>query len=306
MKRLIIILTFIPLMLGIASCEKQDVGSEDLGGANGRVMVKFASSLAGEVQPTKSASGNSWANNDQIGIFMVRAGQPLSAGSISEGADNVKYISNASGTMTAATNPIYYPSGGNQVNFIAYYPYNSSVSGYRYHISDVSSFNALDMDILYSNNVTNASQADENITLNFKHATCKLNFTFVAGAGYTSASLNNLNATFIDTYYEADLMLADGSLSTAGYTSGTIPLIINQTTRTASTYFLPIQTAGRFISFLGDGIGFKTWNMPTNYPLEAGKSYDITVTFTTASRRASMDGSSPDVEVAITSVKDLE
>ena len=88
---------------------------------NGSEGIVFTTAIQSRV------SGNTWNANDEVGIYMMNAGSGIEAAT----AQNKKYIAQTNGTLTAAPgNGIYLPESGN-VDFIAYYHYNTSVSGYK-------------------------------------------------------------------------------------------------------------------------------------------------------------------------------
>ena len=101
--------------LALVSCTNNDDNSEWYGSEG----IVFTTAIQSRV------SGNTWNANDEVGIYMMNAGGTIDAAT----AQNKKYIAQTNGTLTAASgNGIYLPESGS-VDFIAYYPYTTSVSG---------------------------------------------------------------------------------------------------------------------------------------------------------------------------------
>lgn len=120
------------LLLG--GCSKADAPGTDDGTP---VPVSLSASVQTNTPTANAASalphtrttggGDSWAQGDNVGIFMLTAGGTLPGGIVGTGADaadNREYgVTPATGALApVGGTPIYYPQSGN-VDFIAYYPY---------------------------------------------------------------------------------------------------------------------------------------------------------------------------------------
>jgi hypothetical protein len=187
----------------------------------GRVPVRFSAGIDVETR-VSNPEGNQWDAADTIGIYMIRAGGTLSDTEIREGAKNKPYaVASGAGSGSASFAPaadvVYYPNG-EDVNFIAYYPYGDAPTvsaGYTYRM-DISNQNVpARLDLLYSNNkaVYNSKVHDAN--LSFEHLMTKLVFNAVLTPG-NSASLANLQMEIQNVNTLADFDLATGVTSSDG------------------------------------------------------------------------------------------
>jgi endonuclease G len=194
---------------------------------DGPIAVKFSSSI---FSPATRLENDQWGQNDQVGIFMKTAGQTLSEESVL--AQNYPYIAAVDNTLTARDYPIEYPNDGTAVDFIAYYPYNSSttvttvvegnpvttfgLSDLRFADQSVS----LPGEVLYSNNATGKTASANTVPLQFNYAYAKLKVVvkLASGSDLTISELADLNpiVSIDGMYVRADLIFADGSFERRG------------------------------------------------------------------------------------------
>ena len=165
---------FIAVVLAVfASCSQSDVEGGMLANAN---RAEFSGAIGG-VQTR--VSGNSWVAGDMIGIYAINHEKALGEdGAIFGRFANVKYITDEDGRFTVASDasPIVYPPTGNNLNFVAYYPWKEAIADYTYPI-DVSTQNFADIDLLYVNETDaghNKNNADVAIALSFNHMLSKV------------------------------------------------------------------------------------------------------------------------------------
>lgn len=245
----------------LASCTNNDDFSE-WGKENGQ--IKFTSYIEG--MKTKAVDA-SWTEGDQIGIFMKTASTELA----SAFAVNKKYITNANGVLSAATanDALYYPSDGNAVDFIAYYPYTTSLDGTTYKVDVTSQENQPAIDLLYSDNAKNMKEG--NPTLAFSHKLSKVVMNIETDA--TIASLNGLQIKISGMNTKADFNLADGTLGAAS-NKADINVPVNEANKKAEAIVLPATLEGVKVVFVLNGIS-KEADLTGTY--EAGKKYTYTV-----------------------------
>lgn len=239
-----------------------------------------------------AASGSQWVQNDQVGIFMLKSGQSLSATSIVDNADNKEYKAQAGGNATrgftpADGTPIYYPQSGN-VDFVAYYPYKTPLTNYVYPVNVSSQSSAADqakVDVLYSKNATGKNKNSGAVNLQFNHALSKIIINLQAGAGMASANFSNASAMLKGFPTTADLALADGTTFTN--VAGTSTAINSLKTITNSGFKATFEAilipqsgtnTGRTVEFTVGGNKY-TWMVADGATFTAGKehTYDITV-----------------------------
>ena len=163
-------------------------------------------------QTTRVANGQ-WQQNDQVGLFMVRTGQSLSSASVFPNANNA--LMTVQGGVLTSNPPVMYPADSN-VDFIAYYPFSSTVgSNFTIPINAGNQSAGLPTEVLFSNNITNQAPTTNAVTLNFLYSLAKLNITVTAGAGSTRSAVDfdNMSVSIEGMYTQADLQLTNGTFT---------------------------------------------------------------------------------------------
>lgn len=209
------------------SCTNNDDNSEWYGSEG----IVFTTAIQSRV------SGNTWNANDEVGIYMMNAGSGIEAAT----AQNKKYIAQTNGTLTAAPgNGIYLPESGN-VDFIAYYPYTTSVSGNKLAVNVSDQSNPAAIDLIYSNGTKGvAATTATTISLGFTHQLTKV--TLNVTKDETIETLNGLGVNIKGVSTEGEFNLADGTLTaTAGTNNKDVAMYIDAqgTTATATAIILP-------------------------------------------------------------------
>lgn len=213
--------------LALMSCTNNDDNSEWYGSEG----IVFTTAIQSRV------SGNTWNANDEVGIYMMNAGSGIEAAT----AQNKKYIAQTNGTLTAAPgNGIYLPESGN-VDFIAYYPYTTSVSGNKLAVNVSDQSNPAAIDLIYSNGTKGvAATTSTTISLEFTHQLTKV--TLNVTKDETIETLNGLGVNIKGVSTEGEFNLADGTLTaTAGTNNKDVAMYIDAqgTTATATAIILP-------------------------------------------------------------------
>lgn len=221
------------------------------------------------------ASGSAWAANDKIGIFMVGAG----TATVAEAASNKPYTTTTgNGTFTATGGDrIYFPVTGN-VDFLAYYPYAASLTGFTYPI-DVSvqaSFPAIDL--MWAKTAGKNKTAPA-VALGFTHKLSKLVFKTLPGAGLTAADLAAMTVTVKGMATKSTFDVSSG---TQGANTATAPIALK--TVTAGSEYQAIVLPGAVaagtvtVEFALGATGDPfVWNVPA-MTFAAGNEYEYTVT----------------------------
>lgn len=213
--------------LALMSCTNNDDNSEWYGSEG----IVFTTAIQSRV------SGNTWNANDEVGIYMMNAGSGIEAAT----AQNKKYIAQTNGTLTAAPgNGIYLPESGN-VDFIAYYPYTTSVSGNKLAVNVSDQSNPAAIDLIYSNGTKGVvATTATTINLGFTHQLTKVTLNVTKDG--TIETLNGLGVNIKGVSTEGEFNLADGTLTaTAGTNNKDVAMYIDAqgTTATATAIILP-------------------------------------------------------------------
>lgn len=157
------------------------------------------------------ASGAAWDAGDKIGIFMVAGG----TATVVENAANKPYTYASSAFSATGSDVIYFPLSG-KVDFLAYYPYAASVTGFNYptDVTNQTSFPAIDL--LWSNKAKGKDNASGTVTLDFAHMLCKLVLATTPGDGYTAADLAAMTVKVQGMNTRAAFDLTTGTFGTSG------------------------------------------------------------------------------------------
>lgn len=217
--------------LALMSCKNNDDNSEWYGSEG----IVFTSAIQSRV------SGNTWNANDEVGIYMMNSGSGIEAAT----AQNKKYIAQTNGTLTAASgNGIYLPESGS-VDFIAYYPYTTSVSGNKIAVNVSDQSNPAAIDLIYSNGTKGIEATSATtVSLAFTHQLTKMTLNVTKDATVETLSGLTVNMKGIST--EGEFNLADGTLAaTAGTNNKDVAMYmdVQGTTATATAIIIPTASA---------------------------------------------------------------
>jgi endonuclease G, mitochondrial len=261
------ITTLAVLLIVVSACRKDrvqevvNVGSKE---------VKFSSTISGQI--TTKAVNDTWEANDAIGVFMKTG-----TGLTNALAANKSYSTNGDGTFAASTTDqtIYYPETGS-VDFIAYYPYKSTLSGNTYPVTVANQSSQSTIDLLYANNATGLSKTSTVANLVFAHQLSKVEITVKNGQGV--ADLNGLSAKISGLKTTASFDLATGTLSGQGQVADiTAKTNVSNGTTVVEAIVLPTtdETGTKIVFALGTKTF--TWTLPATIKFEQGKKYSYQV-----------------------------
>lgn len=249
----------------IYSCSNDN---EPVSGSKNDKYVKFTGAIAppSGVIMTK-ASTTTWTKGDAIGVYM-RIGE-------NNQAENVKHITTGDGLFSAETTGIELPADGSNVNFIAYYPYQSAISNLMYPINVADQTSLPSIDLLYSNNAQNINKDNASVNLNFKHMLSLLVLNIKVGDGVSSLSGLSLSINGVTT--DGTFNLANSTI-TLGSTKGIVnpSVATNETTATVNAILLPGQDLSQ--SKLAFSLNGKIYEWtPSSKSFESGKKYSYSV-----------------------------
>ncbi|GHU56308.1 hypothetical protein FACS189411_06620 [Bacteroidia bacterium] len=224
MRTTIFAIAAIAAATGLTSCNKDEaVNNDEL------VAVQFASGIA-EVETR--ANETTWTAGDPVGIYMIGALGTLTTTNTL--ADNKQYTATADATPTAnfsatAGNTIYYPASGDDVKFIAYYPYGT-VTSFTLPISVASQSNLAAIDVMYAPAGTATyNKSSGTVNLPFAHKLVKLVFNISNGTGVTEAPSNGISVAISGQQTAGELDLATGTVTPGTGTAATITASGNAT-----------------------------------------------------------------------------
>ena len=215
----------------------------------------IAVNLRANINPaTTRVINDQWQTNDQVGLFMVRTGQTLSATSVLTNANNT--LMTIENGVLISNPPIMYPLTGN-IDFIAYYPFTSSVDWNFTIPVNVSSQKAgLPTEVLFSNNITNQAPTTSAVTLNFHYSLAKLELRITGGANstLTETDFANMTVSIEGMYTQANLQLANGTFANH---SGKQAITLNSASSnaTSASFEALVLPTNAEITFLFDVAG---------------------------------------------------
>lgn len=275
MKLKNLLLATLLVAFAFVSCKNENENVPDRDGRE----VQILSVIGSLTQPM--ATGAQWTANDRIGVFMKANGSTLSAGNIVDGAENVAYVTESGdGTFSSVVpdKAIKMPSDGRKVDFIAYYPYTSTITNYVYTVNVENQTSQEAIDLLYSNQATGKDKSNANVTLNFKHRLTKLVFNVKAGASVASLSGMTSKASGFKT--NATFSLADGSLNLDNASIKNIVLKNNANGADIIVEGIIIPDSninGAVVSFTIPNVGVYNLELADNTEFEGGKRYTYNI-----------------------------
>ena len=250
------------------------------------------------------AANATWTADDAIGIYMKKAGTMLSASPLSQ---NVKYVTDGTSVFAPVNEGICFPIDGSDVDFVAYYPFQSTINNFVYPVDVSDQSNLPAIDLLYSDNAAALNSGNADVNLNFVHRLSKVTVNLKhedASFNLTGAAVKITGAGTL-----ADFNLEDGSLSEPQAT-GDVAFKVSADGSTAQAILLPVadltgkslvvSTASNVYAFpLDEGLSITSFEKSTQY------TYNITLsTGTIATYGAAIadwtSGPSEDVEVEST------
>ena len=224
--------------------------------------VRFTSNIPAITATPRATDDGKWESGDKIGVFMMPTGQGITK---ALPKTNAMYSAQAAGNntsdFTATGNDLLsYPSSGN-VDFIAYHPYKTDLTGTTIDI-DVK---ASPIDYLYTKQPTaNVAKTAQKVTLNFNYVLPIVRFEFTDDAGNVVNAADITNLVVKELRYKGTLDLANGALSVANEQSNL--------SVTANKLLLVPQTAKVVLTFTYKGKNY-TWNAADNFTFAEATAY---------------------------------
>ena len=229
--------------------------------------VSFYSSISNSYK--SRAVDAAWESNDRIGVYMLNSSDKRIIDS------NSSYITlQGNGNFDPVGNGLYYPADESYVDFIAYYPYQESISSniYKVNVSDQSA--QKNIDLMYSTNLTERNSKSVKGHLQFYHQLSRLNIQF---STTDNTDLSSIRATIKGVPTQADFNLTDGKLTIQENSKADVNMYHSGTV--AQAILLPSTDVKGIKILLTQNGKTKEVTLPTSISsFEAGFNYSINVT----------------------------
>ena len=252
MKRLFLNYLVIAALVASAAFTSCDRDKPEPTGQIAVNMRADITSLTTAITPTSTlkVANDQWEAADKVGLYMKKSGQSLTAfGAVYSVAANVQM--SIDGQSLVANPPVMYPTSGN-VDFIAYYPYSTSVSSdYTVAVNLAGQSEGLPAEVLYSNNVTNQAPTESAVMLNFQYSLAKLEVTVSGGQNstLTESDFASMTASIDGLYTQANLQLSDCTFADKGVKQSITLRKVSNTT-SSTTFEALILPTDEDITFL--------------------------------------------------------
>ncbi|MDL2212818.1 fimbrillin family protein [Bacteroides sp. OttesenSCG-928-N06] len=218
------------LLAALCACMFTSCTHDEITVDDGR--VRFTAGIHQAVPNTSAsrAAGDSWAENDAIGVFMVDHGST----DIAENVQNNKFITSGTPDFKAETGQeVYYPMDGSAVDFIAYYPYADN----RTLSTDIDveigrQTNQSSFDLLWGKTDNNTAGFHKLVSgavnIPFVHKLAKMTLNCKPGDGVTAANLTTgMRVSIQGMNTKNTFSLATGLLGTADTPANITPQRLN-------------------------------------------------------------------------------
>ncbi len=220
------------------------------------------------------AADNYWHAGDEVGIYMVEAGAVLDENAL---AVNKKYTTTGTNRLAPATteDEVYYPDNGDDVDFIAYYPWKTDIADFTFPVNVAVQSPLAAIDLLYSDNAKGYNKGDFLADMSFSHELAKLVLNIVDLTEEISAPAVTIEA--LPT--TADFSLVDGTFANAGNPAA-VEMVVSEAGENAfmaEAIVIPNAEAEYVLVFQ---FGSKATRLPITVAFDASKKYVYTVNVT--------------------------
>lgn len=178
------------------------------------------------------ATGTAWEAGDAIGVFMAASGETAGADAA------VRYETPSGDGNFSSASPLYFPSDGSAVDFVAYYPYDASLNGTTYKVNVSDQSEPAKIDLMRADNLRGLSLTNRTARLDFDHELATLTLRLTATDG---TALDGLTATLEDVATQADFDLTTGAFSAPTATADVAMRVTAEsaTSATATALLIP-------------------------------------------------------------------
>lgn len=227
------------------------------------------------------ASNDTWDAGDAIGIYMISAGQPLSAESVL--AKNAKYTTEGGGAFNPATvaHDVKFPIDGTPVDFVAYYPHGTVNAAFEYPINVSDQSNQAAVDLLYSNDAVGLNKESPFVDLSFSHQLSKI---IVNLKTIDESALIDPSVTIKNSYTRGVFSLADQSQKVTTNSRADIEMKMSSDGVRAEAIVIPTENLADITFEIKNGLYGYVYNLSSAENItqfEPGYRYTFTITLDT-------------------------
>ena len=199
------------LLFIVASCQQEN---EETPQTNTKRPIQ----LVAEKEAMSRVLGDSWDEEDKIGVFGKVSGQSLSEGLLPELLNNKEFITLEGNGVFTTSEIIFYPEELSSLDLIGYYPYQTSIKDFIYKINLENQSTISAIDLLYADNVKGLStETTVRPTLQFKRQLAKLDLAIYPEGKEGVLNLDRLKKIeLVGLPTTADFSLETGSISNLG------------------------------------------------------------------------------------------
>lgn len=263
------IVYFMIALFTFNSCQKNESRIE-------QAAIQFTPTIVGQI--STKATGTSWDQDDQIGVYMFKAGQPLGSTSIVDQINNHVFTFN--GSLFQSTSSIFLPN--DKVDFIAYYPYKS-LTDFQYPIDLSDQSNPAALDLMYANNAKNIDKSNNTIPLTFVRQLSKISINLsITNTAALEASQITVNMPAISTQGGFDLTSGKLTVNSTDKkdVQGKVTVNANKTALIEFILLPGEDISGKAIKFIASNGDSYTWTVPQDQNLQhltAGNRYSFDI-----------------------------
>ncbi len=257
---------FIITFLVVYACRKNQIRID-------QNAVHFTATIVEENQ--NRAIGTTWQKGDEIGIFMIESGMPLSTSSIVNGTNNHMFFIN--GSLFQTTEELFLPE--KSVDFIAYYPFKI-ISDYQYILDITDQSNQAKIDLMYAKNAKAINKGNNNIPLIFERQLSKISIKLTV-ANIDEHGYEEMKVVMPKLNTLGSFDLVTGKLAVNKDSQKDIEgKVINNHDGTAFVEFFLFpgeNITGKTIQFLTSDNTKFTWKLPKVNKLKRANQYSFDV-----------------------------
>ncbi|MBQ8674389.1 MAG: fimbrillin family protein [Bacteroides sp.] len=171
-------------------------------------------SLKAGIYTIQAEEGSVWKAGEEFGVFMLKNGTSQVVADYANLLHTADDYS-ATGYLVPDGEPMYYPTDGSLVDFIAYHPYdaqagNTRASGYIVSFDLTNQQKASPDDFIYSNEGRGRSASGGSYELQLKPVLAQVVVELVPGSGYTDDDLKARDVTLRHMPVKAAFNLLEG------------------------------------------------------------------------------------------------
>lgn len=260
------LLYFIIIFLVFYACRKNQIRID-------QNAIQFTSTIVEENQ--SKAIGTNWEKGDEIGVFMLESGLPLSTNAIVNGTNNRMFFIN--GTTFQSSENLFLPE--NPVDFIAYYPYKI-ITDYQYAVDITDQSNQAKIDLMYAKNARGINKGDNKVSLIFDRQLAKISIKLTV-ANIDEQDYEKMKVVIPKVNTLGTFDLVTGKLDVNKSSQKDIEgKVINNHDGTAIVEFLLLpgeSITGKTLQFLTSADTKFAWKLPKVNKLKRANHYSFDV-----------------------------